>query len=311
MSPAAVLGLLAGLGGTVERVMVVGCEPATLTDGHGSEPGGRRRRARRRRRRAGAARDIGRRSAHPGAGVRGREGTGDDPPVPDARAAGPGGGGRRPVGTGHRPLHEDPGACDGVARYRIDPARSRVAIDATSSLHPIHSETDGLEGWLELDVDGGGARQHGRRRLGPTSSCPSTGCGRATRWRTASCAGASTPGASRPSPVTSSPWSRSGADGRYRVRGDVTFKGVTRPREDEMTVSADGDGGLRLQGSSVFDIRDFGMEPPRILHAQGGPRRDGDGRHRRPQGGVSACASASPARWSSCSRATSTSPAST
>jgi polyisoprenoid-binding protein YceI len=56
-----------------------------------------------------------------------------------------------------------------------------------------------------------------------------------------------------------------GADGRYRVRGDVTFKGVTRTREDEMTVATDGDGGLRLQGSSVFDIRDFGMDPPRIL----------------------------------------------
>ena len=38
MSPATVLGLLAGLGGTVERVMVVGCEPATLTEGMGLSP---------------------------------------------------------------------------------------------------------------------------------------------------------------------------------------------------------------------------------------------------------------------------------
>ena len=27
-----------------------------------------------------------------------------------------------------------------------------VWIDAKSSLHPIHSQTDGLEGWLELEV---------------------------------------------------------------------------------------------------------------------------------------------------------------
>ncbi len=56
-----------------------------------------------------------------------------------------------------------------------------------------------------------------------------------------------------------------GKEGRYLVRGDVTFKGVTRPSEDEMTMSVDGDTAIRLQGSSVFDIREFGMEPPRIL----------------------------------------------
>src|SRR3954447_8929035 len=44
-----------------------------------------------------------------------------------------------------------------MARYAIDPLRSRVWIDARSSLHPIHSETDGVEGYLELDLhDSGG-----------------------------------------------------------------------------------------------------------------------------------------------------------
>ena len=38
MSPATVLGLLAGLGGSVGRVVVVGCEPAELTDGMGLSP---------------------------------------------------------------------------------------------------------------------------------------------------------------------------------------------------------------------------------------------------------------------------------
>src|SRR4051812_44277235 len=38
-----------------------------------------------------------------------------------------------------------------MTRYRIDPARSRLVIDASSSVHPIHSESEGLEGWLELD----------------------------------------------------------------------------------------------------------------------------------------------------------------
>ena len=35
------------------------------------------------------------------------------------------------------------------------PERSRVTIDATSSLHPIHSTSDGVEGYLDLDVSPG------------------------------------------------------------------------------------------------------------------------------------------------------------
>ena len=38
MSPAVVLGTLAGLGGAVERILVVGCEPADLDEGIGLSP---------------------------------------------------------------------------------------------------------------------------------------------------------------------------------------------------------------------------------------------------------------------------------
>jgi len=150
-----------------------------------------------------------------------------------------------------------------VARYRIDPARSRVAIDATSSLHPIHSETDGLEGWIELDVDGGGLVNPGmapRAHLElPVEKLRSGNAmeDRELRRRVDA----------RRFPTISGDLTAIEAidgDGRYRVRGDVTFKGVTRSSEDDMTVSH-ADETLRLQGSSVFDIRHFGMEPPRIL----------------------------------------------
>ena len=52
-----------------------------------------------------------------------------------------------------------------MARYLIDASKSRVSIEARSSLHPIHTETVGLEGWLDLDVHDGriqvdGARGH-------------------------------------------------------------------------------------------------------------------------------------------------------
>ncbi len=55
------------------------------------------------------------------------------------------------------------------------------------------------------------------------------------------------------------------ADGRYLVSGELTFRGVARPVRDEMTIEIVDDRTLRLAGRSRFDIRDFGMEPPRIL----------------------------------------------
>jgi len=151
-----------------------------------------------------------------------------------------------------------------VARYRIDPARSRVRIEARSSLHPIHSETDGLEGWVELDLDGGeridltvAPRAHlelAVDRLRSGNALEDRELKRridARRFPTISGDLSAMEATDRP--------------GCYRVRGHVTFRGVSRPSEDEMTVSVDHADCLRMVGTSVFDIRDFGMEPPRIL----------------------------------------------
>ena len=59
----------------------------------------------------------------------------------------------------------------------------------------------------------------------------------------------------------------SGADGRYRARGELTFKGVTNTYEDEITIAAAADDQqlLTIAGAHTFDIRDFGMEPPKVL----------------------------------------------
>ncbi|MGH9301172.1 MAG: hypothetical protein ACRD0E_04740, partial [Acidimicrobiales bacterium] len=43
-----------------------------------------------------------------------------------------------------------------MARYGIVPERSQVWIQARSSLHPIHSTTEGLEGHIDLELDGEG-----------------------------------------------------------------------------------------------------------------------------------------------------------
>jgi polyisoprenoid-binding protein YceI len=54
-------------------------------------------------------------------------------------------------------------------------------------------------------------------------------------------------------------------DGSLLMRGDLSFRGVTRSVDGKMAMSAVDDRTIRLEGASKFNIRDFGMEPPRIL----------------------------------------------
>jgi polyisoprenoid-binding protein YceI len=151
-----------------------------------------------------------------------------------------------------------------VARYDIVPERSEVWIDATSSLHPIHSRTAGLEGFLDVEVHDGGrldltVAPKGQLSL-PVQRLSSGNPleDRELRRRIDA----------RRFPTIDgrlTEMSQAASDGRYLVRGDVTFRGVTNPYEDEMSVDQLDDNTLRLEGESTFDIRDFGMEPPRIL----------------------------------------------
>jgi polyisoprenoid-binding protein YceI len=151
-----------------------------------------------------------------------------------------------------------------VARYRIDPTQSRVMIDATSSVHPIHSSTEGIEGWLELDLQGGG-RVNAAAEAGAhvEFSVDQLRSGNPLEDRELK----RRIDARRFPTITGelTTIQATGTDGRYIVHGTVTFKGVTQPSHDEVTLSVDETDAVRVQGSSVFDIREFGMEPPRIL----------------------------------------------
>ena len=152
---------------------------------------------------------------------------------------------RGQVAARHRAVPEDPRHVAGlVARYRIVPERSQVLIDARSSLHPIHTRTDGLEGFLDMEVLGGGrvnlavaddraklsfarrAAVVGQPARGPRAAAPDR-----------------RPPVSRPSTASSTRMRDTGKDGRYLVRGDLTFRGVTqhlRGRDDRRRKSTIG-----------------------------------------------------------------------
>lgn len=139
-----------------------------------------------------------------------------------------------------------------VVAYKILAARSRVWIDARSNVHPIHSSADGLEGFIDFDQPAGklsfpvaklsSGNPLERRELQKRIE--------ARKFPTIEGALTSM------EPLD---------DGRFHVRGDLSFRGVTRSVEGDIVVNVLDDRTIRIEGAATFDIRDFGMEPPRIL----------------------------------------------
>jgi hypothetical protein len=151
-----------------------------------------------------------------------------------------------------------------MTRYLIDPQRSRVWIDARSSLHPIRSSADGLEGVVELDLAADGSIDPGRPPTGRISlpvSRLSTGNpmeDRELAQRIDATGYPTLEGVLEQMAPTE-------GDHTYLVIGQITFRGVTCAQEGVMTVVAEADGRLHLTGSSRVDVRTFGLEPPRVL----------------------------------------------
>jgi polyisoprenoid-binding protein YceI len=151
-----------------------------------------------------------------------------------------------------------------VSRYRIAPERSQVWIDARSNVHPIHSATDGLEGYVDLEFDQAGSVSPSSSPAGKLSlavSRLSSGNRMEDREMQKRID-------ARRYPTIDGVLGRIEPNGEacsYKVSGDITFRGVSRPHEDDMHIRAIDDQTVQLDGSSRFDIRDFGMEPPRML----------------------------------------------
>ena len=151
-----------------------------------------------------------------------------------------------------------------MARYVIAPERSHVWIDARSNVHPIHSSTDGLEGFVDLALSPEGevdlsAPMSGKLSL--TVDRLSSGNRMEDRELQKRIDARRFPTIAGVLDTIE----KSDDDGRYRVGGDITFRGVSRHHEDLMKIGSVDDQTIQLDGRSSFDIRDYGMEPPRML----------------------------------------------
>ena len=151
-----------------------------------------------------------------------------------------------------------------MPRYTIVPDRSTVWIEARSNVHPIQSTTSGLEGFVELALEPTGGVNLADTPVGRLSlNVERLKSGNRLEDREMQ----KRVDARRHPRIEGVLGSvvGNGKEGRYRVAGDVTFRGVSRHHEDLMEISKVDEHTVRLAGSSRFDIRDFGMEPPKVL----------------------------------------------
>ncbi|MGI9018468.1 MAG: YceI family protein [Euzebya sp.] len=146
-----------------------------------------------------------------------------------------------------------------MTTFKIDPSRSTVRMKAESSVHPIEGEAEGVEGSIQVDVTDGalsGAPTTMVLEL-PVEALESGNplYDREMRRRI---------DARKYSRITGTATSVEGQDGDYRVTGEVSFHGQTNSETNDVTMSLSGSE-LHVEGSHTFDIRDYGVTPPKIL----------------------------------------------
>jgi len=151
-----------------------------------------------------------------------------------------------------------------MPRYRIVPERSRFVAEARSSLHPIRVDTSGFEGTIDLEVSA--------ERV-VDLSVPPQGHIEIDTDRLKTGNGLYDRELERRLEVRRYPRLRGDVrqvralDGanRYRVAGDVRFHGSTKTAEGDVTLRVIDERTIEIDGERDFDIRDFGLDPPKIL----------------------------------------------
>jgi polyisoprenoid-binding protein YceI len=151
-----------------------------------------------------------------------------------------------------------------MARFRLVPERSSLAIDARSNVGPIRWEATGLQGGFELVEDG-----------------PETVDPRKARWAELEVA---IDGLTSGNPLYDAELMRRidartfptaqvalrhvdpvGTGSRYQLQGDLTFHGVTRLLTGTVEIAFPASGVALIYGEKVIDIRDFDVPSPAVL----------------------------------------------
>lgn len=148
-----------------------------------------------------------------------------------------------------------------MARYEIVPERSQMWAEARSSLHPIRVETSGFRGHVEVVLT------HGHPGLGIPTRVE-------IEARRLKAGHLLLDGElQRRLEVTKyvqvigevkSAEPLDGA-GRFRLRGELTLHGVARMLDTDVSMRLVDPRTIEIQGEKVIDMRDFALDPPKIL----------------------------------------------
>ena len=150
-----------------------------------------------------------------------------------------------------------------MGRFVLDPERSAVLIDARSTVGPICFGTTGLQGSLYAALGDAGV----------SSETPPTG------WLTIDMTRLSSGNklydaelhrriSSRRFPsakVELKECTPSAPGWRYRLRGELTFHGITRRTEGTVRIESASADRIVISGEQAFDIRDFALPSPTML----------------------------------------------
>ena len=163
--------------------------------------------------------------------------------------------------VGARPWH--------MTRYVFAPDESRLFVHASSSIHGIDTDADGVEGELDLvlaadgtiDIDQPvvGRLSFPLSRLSSGNPLYDVETERRIEVRKHPLVEAELTG------LEPAGGADAGEDGglTYRVSGNLTFHGVTQALEGELGFRADGDA-VQIWGEQVLDVRAWDIKPPKL-----------------------------------------------
>lgn len=149
-----------------------------------------------------------------------------------------------------------------MTRYAIVPARSSLSALARSNVHPIHGEARELTGWVEAIV-ADGAVDAGQPASAyvefPIDNLQADNAlvNREIQRRLGS----------RRYPTVRAEINEvsAGEAGRVGVRGKLSLAGTTQEVSGTAAVEVGTDGTMTVDGELTLDLRDFGLDPPKML----------------------------------------------
>jgi YceI-like protein len=149
------------------------------------------------------------------------------------------------------------------SRYVVDAGASRLTFEASSSLHPVRGQSARLTGYVEALWNGDGTLASDpppamRVELQVESLSSGNALQNREMWKLID---------SKRFPLIAADLrslAPDAAQDAYAASGDITLAGRVRRYDGELRMQHDG-ARVTLDGDLAVDIRDFGIQPPRLL----------------------------------------------